>query len=179
MPIEDTHRHAASLHWLAFLLTGNRESGFEIAVDTLTAQDRTNAYFSDWMVNWSRRVVIAKALAAIREDLAASARRTDAHRVNRQTMPSADWSLHPGTTKAEVERALLAIDVFPRAVLLLLIFEKVPLADATVLLDADADLIRKALAIGLRELTQNLALMQGWIAASCGPGEPARHLQHH
>jgi DNA-directed RNA polymerase specialized sigma24 family protein len=177
MSLEHTNRHAASLHWLAFLLTGSRESGLEIAVDTLTAQDRANAYFSEWLVNWSRRVIIAKALAAIREDLAASARRTEAPGVGRELMPPAEWSLHPGTTKAEIERALLAIDVFPRAVLLLLIFEKVPLSDATVLLDASADLVRKALARGLRELTRNLALMQGWTAASCGC-EPEHQLLH-
>ena len=51
--------------------------------------------------------------------------------------------------KAHIEEALLAIDAFPRAAVILLIFESVPLADAATLLDADASLIRKAQAIGV------------------------------
>jgi hypothetical protein len=39
----------------------------------------------------------------------------------------------------------------------LLIFEGIPMADATTLFGADPALIRKAQAIGLRELTANLA----------------------
>jgi hypothetical protein len=37
------------------------------------------------------------------------------------------------------------------------VFESIGIADAAILLDADAALIRKAQAIGLRELTANLA----------------------
>jgi hypothetical protein len=60
-------------------------------------------------------------------------------------------------SKARIEEALLAIDVFPRAALLLLIFERVRIGDAATLLDADAALVRKAQAMALRELTANLA----------------------
>ena len=69
--------------------------------------------------------------------------------------------LDPGTTKSDLERALLSIDVFPRAAVLLLIFERVPLRDVAILLDAEPDLVRKAQASGVRELTINLARMQG------------------
>ena len=72
-------------------------------------------------------------------------------------MSQHDWSLSPDTTKADLEKALLAIDPFPRAALLLLVFEGIRMADAAALLDADPALIRKAQAIGLRELTANLA----------------------
>jgi hypothetical protein len=68
-----------------------------------------------------------------------------------------NWSLSPDTTKADLERALLAIEVFPRAALLLLVFEGVRIADAATLLDAGPDLLKKAQTIGLRELTVNLA----------------------
>jgi DNA-directed RNA polymerase specialized sigma24 family protein len=173
MPLEQAARHAGDLHFLAFLLTGNRETSVDIAVETVASQDAANPYFSTWMQAWSRRVVIAKALAAIRDELAVSARRTQLKRVNRPAMPPRDWSLDPGTTKVELERALLAIDMFPRAALLLSVFERVPIADAVVLLDADATLIRKAQGIGLQELTNNLARMQAW--KSTAPGRGAAH----
>jgi hypothetical protein len=102
-------------------------------------------------------MVIARALGEIRDDLAASARRSELNSASKPAMPPRDWTLDQGTTKVEIENALLAIDLFPRAALLLLIFEKVPMADVLILLDADANLIRKAQAIGLRELTRNLA----------------------
>ena len=63
-------------------------------------------------------------------------------------------------TKIQLERALLAIDVFPRCALLLSVFEKMPLADAAILLDAGLDLVRKAQEIGLRELTCKFAGMR-------------------
>ena len=58
---------------------------------------------------------------------------------------------------AELEKALLAIDLFPRSALLLRVFEGFGMADAATLLDANPALIRKAQAIGLCELTTNLA----------------------
>jgi DNA-directed RNA polymerase specialized sigma24 family protein len=167
--LEQASRHAADLHWLAFLLTGRRESSLDIAVETVASQDVASPYFSTWMLAWSRRVVIAKALAAIRDELAASTRRTELKRVNKPAMPPRDWALDPGTTKVEIEKALLAIDVFPRAALLLSVFEGVPMADAAVLLDADTDLVRKAQVIGSRELTSNLARMQGWTSTAAKP----------
>jgi hypothetical protein len=161
MQIGQTRDYAASLHWLAYLLTGRREASIEIAADTLAADDSANPYFSTWKAAWARRVVIAKALAEVRDELAASARRTELKSVNNRVMPPRDWMLDPDTTKIEIENALLAIDLFPRAAVLLLVFEHVPIADAIVLLDADAGLIRKAQAIGLRELTSNLAGAEG------------------
>ena len=109
------------------------------------------------MLAWSRRVVIAKALAAIRDDLAASARRTASRRGEKGTLPPRNWALGRNTTKGEIESALLAIDVFPRCALLLSIFEGVSMHDAVILLGSDQNLVRKALVTGLRELTGNLA----------------------
>ena len=57
-------------------------------------------------------------------------------------------------TKSDLERALLSIDLFPRAAVLLLLFEGVPLQDAAVLLDAEPDLVRKGQAAGVVELTE-------------------------
>ena len=59
--------------------------------------------------------------------------------------------------KSDLERALLAIDIFPRCALLLTVFEKLSLDDATVLLGATKELLKKAREIGLYELARNLA----------------------
>ena len=105
--------------------------------------------------------MISRALAAIREDLAASARRTAMRRDEGSGLPPRFWVLGRNTTKWDLERALLAMDVFPRAVVLLLVFEKMPLNDAVILLDSNPDLVRTGLAIGVRDLTTKLAGMQG------------------
>src|SRR3981081_4507689 len=114
------------------------------------------------MSAWPRRVVIAKALTSIRKDLVDSANRTESKRVDKSAFPPRNWTLNPATTKARLEAALLAIDVFPRCALVLSFFEKVPLEESAVLLAAGRSLTGKAQAIGLQELTRNLAGMQGW-----------------
>jgi DNA-directed RNA polymerase specialized sigma24 family protein len=104
--------------------------------------------------------VIAKALVAVRHEVAESVRRVKSARADRSGPMPQGWTLRPDTTKAEVEEALLDLDVFPRATVLLLIFERVPIADAATLLDADTALVKKAQAIGLGEFSSNLAHRQ-------------------
>jgi hypothetical protein len=152
----DFRKVAVDLYWLAFLLTGRQDISVEIAANAATSQDDSNPFFEDWMRGWQRRLVIAKALTAIHDELRDSARRTEIVHARHSGAPRG-WSLSPGTTKADLERVLLAIDVFPRAALLLLVFEDIRIADAATLLDADPDLLKKAQAIGLNELTANLA----------------------
>jgi DNA-directed RNA polymerase specialized sigma24 family protein len=77
-----------------------------------------------------------------------------------------EWTLHPDTAKTDLERALLSIDVFPRAALLLSVFEEMAIPDAAVLLDANPELVKKAQAIGLRQLTSNLARTQRALKAA-------------
>jgi DNA-directed RNA polymerase specialized sigma24 family protein len=60
-------------------------------------------------------------------------------------------------TTPELERALLAIDLFPRCALLLTVFEKLSLDDAALLLNADRALVRKAQSQALLELTGAVA----------------------
>jgi DNA-directed RNA polymerase specialized sigma24 family protein len=156
---------AADLYWLAFLLTGHRDISIDVAAAAVTSQDSANPFFEDWMRGWQRRLVIAKALTAIHDELADSARRTKIANAGGSPTPR-NWSLSPNTTKADLEQALLAIDLFPRATLLLLIFEGVRIADAATLLDADPDLLKKAQAIGLRELTANLAATNALVSSS-------------
>jgi DNA-directed RNA polymerase specialized sigma24 family protein len=158
---DDSRTDVADLYRLAFLLTERQDLSIEIASDTAVSEDHASPFFSEWMRSWQRRLVIGRAMTAIHDKLADSARRTQLARFNGSARGSAapprNWSLSPDTTKAELEKALLSIDLFPRAVLLLLVFEGLRMADAATLLDADPALIRTAQAIGLRELTANLA----------------------
>jgi DNA-directed RNA polymerase specialized sigma24 family protein len=151
---------AADLHWLATLLSGSPETAIDVTTQAIELADDPDQFFATWMQAWSRRLVIAGALTAVREQLARSARRIAWNRGGRQALPPRSWKLDSQTTKADLERALLSMDLFPRAVVLLLVFERVPLKDAAVLLDADVDLVLKAQAAGVRELTIHLASMQ-------------------
>lgn len=160
MDIGDANRSAADLYWLAFLLTRRGEISIDIAADGAVSMVNPNPFFAGWMRAWSRRIAIAKALAASRDELAKSARRTKLARVPSRAGPAAR-PLSPDTSKADIEEALLAIDTFPRAAVVLLILEDVPIADAATLLDADASLVRKAQAIGLREFLTNLGRKRG------------------
>src|SRR6266852_2292190 len=110
--------------------------------------DDANPFFSAWMVAWSRRVFIAKALATIRNELAASARRTASKGAEKIALPPRNWTLDRDTTKVQLESALLTIDVFPRCALVLSVFEGVSLEDVALLLDSERDLVRKAQMIG-------------------------------
>ena len=153
----DVAKDAADLYWLVFLLTGRSDVSIDVAADTILLQDNANPVFPSWMRSWPRRIAIAKALTKIREELTASARRTKSARIGKSAVAPGNWSLPADTNKARIEEALLAMDLFPRAAVLLSIFEGVRLADAATLLDEDVLLVRKAVAIGLREFTAKLA----------------------
>jgi DNA-directed RNA polymerase specialized sigma24 family protein len=148
---------AADLYWLAYLLTGRRDVSIDIAADAASSQEGGSQFFGEWMRNWSRRLVMANALPAIREELVESERRTQEAHVRRSASPSRGWSLSPGTTKSQIEEALLPIDVFPRVALVLTVFEGVRIPDAATMLEVDESLVRKGQAMGLREFTANLA----------------------
>lgn len=161
---EQAAEGAANLHWLAILLTGCRQTAIDATLKAVALADDPNTFFSAWMQAWSRRLVIAKALAGIRRELIASVHRKDWARADNQEIPPPYWNLDQGTTKAELERALLLIDVFPRAAVLLRLFERLSLHDTAALLDADPKVVREAQAFGTRQLTANLGGMQGWAA---------------
>ncbi|MBZ5619752.1 MAG: hypothetical protein LAQ69_13660 [Acidobacteriia bacterium] len=167
--IGQVKQRAADLYWLAFLLTEYRESSADIAGAAVASQDGASPYFSNWMLSWSRRLVIAKALATIRGELAASARRMEMKRLSKSALPARNWTLGPGAAKVDLENALLAIDTFPRAALVQSVFEGLAIADAAVLLDVKPKLVSKARMIALRELTGNLARMPGRKSTAAGP----------
>jgi DNA-directed RNA polymerase specialized sigma24 family protein len=152
-------KDVTSLYRLAFLLTGARDISIDVAADASLSQAAVNPFFATWIRAWTRKIVIAKAVSAIRDELRASVHRTEMARVPGPA-PLQKWSLPASTTKTQIEQALLAVDLFPRAAVLLSIFEGMSIADAATILDADVTLVRKAQAIGLRELTNNLAGMR-------------------
>jgi DNA-directed RNA polymerase specialized sigma24 family protein len=155
--LERANRHVADLHWVAFLLTGDRARSLDLTLEAVAAPDPGNSFFSTWMLAWSRRVFLSKALALVRDELAESARRTASRRVGRAAVAPRNWTLDSGASKLQMESALLAIDSFPRCALVLSIFEGVALPDVATLLNSDPDLVRKARSIGLQELVRNLA----------------------
>jgi len=160
---EQINNQAAGLYRLAWLLTGEREVSADATVDaTLETLDTGSDpdSFAEWMLAWSRRVVIAKVLTAVRSELAASARRTASVRLKSLALPPGSASLGDRTTSVQLDRALLAIDMFPRCAVVLTVFEGLSVEDAAVLLDATEDLVRQARAIGLRQMVDNLARMQ-------------------
>jgi hypothetical protein len=74
--IADITQAAVDLYWLAFLLTGRTDLSIGIASDAVTSQDDAKPFFEHWMRGWQRRLVIGKALTAIHDELADSARQT-------------------------------------------------------------------------------------------------------
>jgi len=168
----------ANLYWLAFLLTGNPGLSVDVTLEAVASQDDANPFFSSWMLAWSRRVFIAKALAGIRDELARSARRIASKRAERVALPPRNWTLNRDTTKVQLESALLSIDVFPRCALLLSVFEGMSLEDVGILLNSERALVRTAQMIGLLELTRNLARLQGWTSTATTSDVVASEMQH-
>ena len=156
MPTQLFEDHAAELHWLAYLFTGSHDRGVRAFTKALNSEDYANPAMADFMVSWSRKLVIGASLETIRPQLLESAWRT-MHAEDPD--PATLLALRPvdQMTAPELERALLAIDLFPRCALLLTMFEKLSLDDAALLLNADKALVRKAQGQGLLELAGAVA----------------------
>jgi len=177
---EQAKNRVAALYQLAFLMTGDRARSLDVALEAIGYGDGTDTFFSSWMLAWSQRLVIAKALAGIRDDLAASARRTASLSIEQFALPSRGRLFDPDADGAEtqIENALLAIDAFPRCAFLLTVLEQISAEDAAVLLDVDRGLVRKGRIIGLRELTRNLASMESWAYRADPSCAQTTELQH-
>lgn len=144
------------LYWLAYLITADRERSIQFAIGALDLEDAANPFFKSWITTWSRKLFIARVLGCVKQEIENSAQGTPARGSSAATnlrVPE-----FPGSAgKAELERALLAIDIFPRCAVLLTVFEKFPVEDVAILLNADRKLVVTARAIGLVELVRNLA----------------------
>jgi DNA-directed RNA polymerase specialized sigma24 family protein len=148
-PLRDLYR-------LAYLLTGDRERSVQAVIETLDAEGSANPFFDGWFVTWARKIFIAKVLGPVPPEASLPELRTrlnELHSVAERTGRGIDAK----TGVAEMEAALLAIDVFPRRALLLRVFEKLSLEDVGILLNAGREAVKVATSIGLIELSRNLA----------------------
>ncbi|HXJ43924.1 MAG TPA: hypothetical protein VNH18_31855 [Bryobacteraceae bacterium] len=169
--IEDLTTGAVDLYWACFVLTGQQHLSIEITADVV-AQDYSDGFFGEWMRGWSRRIVLARALDAIRHDLAESARRTEIA-TDEEPCALPVPTINEDFTKTDIEEALFDVDLFPRAALALLVFEQMQIADVITLLGADAALIRKAQVIGLRRFTSHI-VRKKWLPTTIGNQQSTR-----
>jgi len=165
----------SELVWLAFLLTGDMAVSRKVAEEALDARDPTGQFFEQRMSAWRRKLVIARALGNVRLPLMASAcwvRLRVQNPTYGDQLPSPTWSAGHEVSRAQLEDALLAIDIFPRCALLLRIFEKIPTEEAALLLNADKELVASATATALNELAWNIAIGQDWSPTEGTMGAP-------
>ena len=127
---------------------------------------RNNPVFTQFMTAWSRKLITASSFEAIRPELRESALRVeqapDSDPAELEGLGIPAGSGYGSITRPELEQAVLAIDLFPRYALLLTVFEKLPVADAALLLNASQALVRKGQRQALIELTRNIALNRGY-----------------
>jgi len=145
------------LYWLAYLLTGDRERSAQAVIETIEMPDAANPFFGGWMSTWSRKIYIAKVLGYVIPESSVTELRARHKRLRAEIGRSGARRIDPVAGKAELERALLAIDPLPRRALLLSVFEKLAIEDIGILLNADRETVKTATAIGLIELTRNIA----------------------
>ena len=158
----------AGLLWLSGLITGDLESGVDIVAQSICVDDAANDFFAGWMSKWSRKLVIANSLTRVAADLRRSAQRTRSGSSDTKpvALPLPEWPADHAVNKAQLQNALAAIDLFPRCAVLLTVFEKLSIEEASLLLGVDRKLVIQARVTGLARLAYNLAVEQGWHADS-------------
>src|SRR5262249_46273861 len=110
-----------------------------------------------WFVQWSRKVFIAKVLGRVPPETGAKDLRRRLQKLETEIQLYGIALARPTMGKSDLEAALLAIDPFPRRALILTVFEKLTVEDTAILLNADRMSVKTATAIGLIELSRNLA----------------------
>jgi hypothetical protein len=152
-------RSGGCLCALAFMITGDWDLGIDAVANSFDAGLKKDALSAAPPLRTARRLVAAEAVAAIRPQL-----RESAARVATMTADPGEWlgpapemPLQRPPTRGDVEQALLAIDSFPRVVLLLTIFEGFSIADAGRLLKANDKLVSHAQMVALLALTRYLS----------------------
>jgi len=153
--MEIFEQHSSELYSLAFLLTGNVDKGVEAFNRALDFEEE-NPTFGDFMKAWARKLIIVEALGTIRTELRMSRQRV-ARAAEDEPSGNAKWTRRPYIGREEFEEAVIAIDALPRCAMLLTIFEGMSIEAASLLLNEDKALIRKAQQIGIVELTRALA----------------------
>jgi len=144
---------------LAWLLTGNRNHCVQTLTDALDALDgdMTSETFRGFWLSWARQLVIAAALGKIKSQLRESMLRTQLVADNGlDDLSTPAVANYHRLSKLDLERALLAIDIFPRCVLLLTVFEGFSVQDASSLLNADLKLVKVVQVRALVELARRI-----------------------
>jgi hypothetical protein len=152
-PFDEARRQALNLYRLAFLLTGNAEVSADAAIEAIGVANDGESSFPN-QPGTQRRMVIERALAAVRSELLVSSGRQKCPEMGdfggRPILPSS------GLTWTQVERALLGIQAFPRCVLVLRVLEGLSLTETAALLAVDPERIPDAQVAALRALTRSL-----------------------
>jgi hypothetical protein len=145
------------LYWLGYLLTGDRARSEASVIETLDLKDAANTFFQGWLVTWSRKIFIAKVLGSVQPLVSAESLRDWLTLLKAERRCAARRGIDAAAGKPELERALLAMDWFPRCCLLLTVFEKLPGEEVAILLNASRECVKIATEIGLIELSRKLA----------------------
>jgi hypothetical protein len=140
-------KRMARMYWLAYLITGDREQSMQAFDAALGVCEDAGGKF-----------VIAAAVKGIERRLRDSIARFES--LGDVFEAGSDMPLFTGLesgtmTSAQVERALLAIDLFPRCAVLLTLFEHFSDLEASKILNVNVGLLKLARAQGLVELTRN------------------------
>ena len=137
-------RHLAHPYWLAFLLTGNSDVSVRIvcgALDDLEDVSNAKHAFQSWQF---RRVIVERSLLVDCAQPVLSG-------------PDRQFASSAAPERSEINcesltSALFALDLLPRRILLLTVFEGHSLAEAACLLALDVDRIADIRAAALSEL---------------------------
>ena len=151
------------LEWLTSQITGDKVSEPEGALELLVPRETENATFARWIRAWSRKLAIARALGTVAAELkvsASSMELVDPTQLRKLVRRNLDWL--SSVNRVVLERGIAAIDLFPKAVLLLTVFEKLSLADVAILMRVPKETVTNAKAIALRELSRALTGGQEW-----------------
>ena len=148
----------AELYWLGYLLTGDRERSIQAVVHTLDNSQAGEPLCGNRMLAWFRRMFIAKALGSAPGPTSTAELGTRLGCLQHGERRCLPRSMQSPAGKPELARALLAIDLFPRRALVLRVFEKLAFEEIGILLKADRESVKTAVAVGLIELARNLAI---------------------
>lgn len=101
MELEQTNCNVAEFDWLATLLSRCSETASDVMFQTLAAVKEAGLFPSTRMDAWSKGSIIAKAMAAVSEDLSQSARREQRDQVQTvRTIVSDQWTFRPVSSNA-------------------------------------------------------------------------------
>jgi hypothetical protein len=117
------------LYWLGYLLTGDPERSVQGVRETLEIPDAANPFFESWFITWARKIFIAKVLGYVFPQASAPELLARFRRLQPETGHGCIPRINKAPGKAELEWALLKIELFPRCALLLSVFEKLAIED--------------------------------------------------